>query len=129
MNLWLYFRSIMTSKCIAAILFAFRPGRDGDRLALDSCTGQVRHVGYFSESGTYTFAFDAHLSKGAAEVTLLDRGKRQLMRLGPQCPAGELELNAKNRYLIHWDLNGVTGKCELRWRRLCETKESGVQNC
>lgn len=119
MNPWLYFRSIMTSKCIAALLFAFRPGRDADRLALDSCTGWVRHIGYFPESGTYTFTLDTHLSKGTAEAALLDREKRQLMQLSPRRPGGELDLDAGNRYYIRWKLNGATGRCELRWRRQC----------
>lgn len=119
MNVWLYLQSVMVSKSIAALLFVFRPGRDADRLTLDSCTGWVKHIGYFPESGTYTFTLDTHLSKGTVEAALLNREKRQLMRLSPQCPAGGLDLDAGNRYSIRWELSGVTGHCELRWRRQC----------
>lgn len=107
----------MASKCIAAVLFAFRPGRNADRLTLNACTGWVRHIGYFPESGTYVFSLEAQLSKGTAEVVLLDRERRALVRFGPQCPAGSVELDAKRRYSLRWDLKGATGKCELRWRR------------
>lgn len=117
MNIWLYIRSLMESKSVAAVLYAHRPGRNADRLTLNSCTGWVRHIGYFPESGTYVFAFETQLSKGTAEVVLLDREKRALARFGPQCPAGSIELDAKRRYTLHWDLKGVTGGCELRWRQ------------
>lgn len=117
LNIWLYIRSLMESKSVAAVLYAHCPGRNADRLTLNSCTGWVRHIGYFPESGTYVFAFETQLSKGTAEVVLLDREKRALARFGPQCPAGSIELDAKRRYTLHWDLKGVTGRCELRWRR------------
>lgn len=117
MNIGLYLRSITVLKCIAAVLFAFCPGRAGDRLTLDSCTGWVRHVGYFHESGMYAFALDTRLSRGTVEVKLLDREKRPLMRISPQVPTGEIVLDAKDRYYLRWELKGATGRCELRWRR------------
>lgn len=117
LNVWLYLRSIMTSRCIAAVLFIFCPGKAADRLTLDKCTGWARHIGYFPESGIYTFMLDAQLSGGTAEVALLDREKRQLLRLRPGSPTGEIELDAKNRYHLCWELRGAAGRCELRWRR------------
>ena len=114
MNIWQYFRSIAVSKSIAAILFVFRPCRDTDRVILDSCTGWVRHMGRFSESGTYEFALDAHLSKGCAEVILLDAKKQQLMKLNQQSPAGKIDLAAK-KYYLRWEFNCATGQCELYW--------------
>ena len=77
----LYCQGIAISKSIAAVLFVFRPGRNADKATLDSCSGWVKHVGRFHESRTYEFVFDAQLSKGNAEVILLDREKRQLIRL------------------------------------------------
>lgn len=117
MNIWLYIRSLMESKSVAAVLYAHRPGRNADRLTLNSCTGWVRHVGYFHESGMYAFTLDAQLLRGTAEVKLLDRKKRQLMRVSPQSPTGKIALDAKGRYYLCWDLKGVTGRCELRWRQ------------
>lgn len=117
LNIWLYIRSLMESKSVAAVLYAHRPGRNADRLTLNSCTGWVRHIGYFPESGTYVFAFETQLSKGTAEMVLLDREKRQLLRLSPGSPTGEIELDAENRYYLRWELKGATGRCELRWRR------------
>ena len=115
MNIWLYFRSIITSKCIAAILFVFLPGKDMDRVTLDSCTGWVRHIGYFHETRPYEFTLDTQLSRGTAEVILLDKKKRQLMRLGSQFPGGKIDLDAKNRYYLRWEFKNAAGKCELHW--------------
>lgn len=117
MNIWLYFRSMIETKSIAGVLYAHCPGRNADRLTLNSCTGWVRHIGYFPESGMYVFTFEKQLSRGTAEVALLDREKRPLMRFGSQCPAGSIELDAKRGYSLRWDLEGATGKCELRWQR------------
>lgn len=115
MNIWQYFRSIAISKSIAATLFAFRPGRDADKAALDSCTGWVKHIGRFRESRTYEFTLDGQLSKGDAEVTLLDAKGEPLMKLNQQSPVGKIDLDAKNRYHLYWKFKSATGKCELRW--------------
>lgn len=117
MRIWLYLRSLMESKNVAAVLYAHRPGRAADRLTLDSCTGWVRHAGYFPQSGTYVFTLDTRLSRGTAEVTLLDREKRPLMGFSPQFPTGEIVLDAKGRYYLRWELKNAAGRCELRWRR------------
>lgn len=131
MNKWLYFaaltvvigtviyllycKGIAVSRSIAAILFVFRRSRDADRATLDSCTGWLSHVGRFHESRTYQFTFDAQLSKGNAEVILLDEKKQQLMKLNRQSPTGIIDLDAKSRYYLRWEFKNVTGKCELRW--------------
>ena len=115
MNIWQYFRSIAVSKSITAIIFAFRPGRDTDRVTLNSCTGWVKHMGRFSESRTYEFTLDTQLSKGDVEVILLGAKKELLMKLNQQSPKGKIDLNAKNRYYLRWEFKSATGKCELRW--------------
>ena len=117
MNIWQYFRSIAASKRISAVLFIFRPGKDTDQAALNSCTGWVKHTGRFHESGTYEFALDAHLSKGCAEVILLDAKKQQLMKLNQQSPAGKIDLAAK-KYYLRWEFKSATGKCALHWYKV-----------
>lgn len=115
MNIWRYFRSVAVSKSITAILFVFRPGREADQVTLDSCTGWVKHMGRFFESRTYEFTLDAQLSKGDAEVVLLDAEKELLMKLDQQFPRGKIDLDAKSKYYLRWKFEGATGKCELRW--------------
>ena len=111
----LYREGLMVTKCIAAVLFVFRPGKQGDRVSLDSCSGWVRHMGRFRESRIYTFQLDCRLSKGSAEVVLLDRQKRELLRLSRGSPAGEVELSENGRYFLRWEFHQATGSCELRW--------------
>lgn len=111
----LYSHGIAVSKSIAAIIFVFRPGRSADKATLDSCTGWAEHVGRFHESRTYEFYLDARLTKGNAEVILLDREKNRLMKLNRQSPAYKIALDAKNRYYLRWEFKSATGKCELRW--------------
>ena len=59
-----YWGAIATTKCIQAILFMFLPGKTGDKVKLDTCTGWVRHMGRFYENRTYTFTLDVQLAKG-----------------------------------------------------------------
>lgn len=110
----LYSQGLAVTKCIAAVLFAFRPGRDADRANLNSCTGWVRHMGRFHQGRTYEFSFEARLSKGEAEVSLLDRDKRPLLKLNRQSPAGTIKL--EERCYLRWDFQNATGQCELSWR-------------
>lgn len=111
----LYREGLMVTKSIAAVLFVFRPGKQGDSVSLDACTGWVRHVGRFRESRIYTFQLDCRLSKGSAVVTLLDRQKRELLRLNQDSPVGEIELSGNGRYFLRWEFQSATGNCELRW--------------
>ncbi len=89
----LYCKGFGVTKSIVAVLFAFRPGKNSDKANLSSCNGWVRHVGRFQESRTYDFTFDAQLSKGDAEVILLDKKKQQLLILNRQVPYGKIEID------------------------------------
>lgn len=111
----LYRRGAVVSKSICAALFAFRPGKSTDRITLGSCTGWVRHRVRLRESGEYEFTLTEELTAGEAAVTLLDREKRQLLRLDRQCPGGRVELEAKGRYYLSWEFSKAAGRCELRW--------------
>lgn len=103
------------SKCIAAVLFLFRPGKNCDRASLNSCSGWVRHVGRFRECRTYEFILDCQLSSGDVEVLLLDKNRQQLLRLNPAFSSGSIELDKKSKYYLHWKFSHATGKCELLW--------------
>lgn len=112
----LYLQGFAVSKRITATLFVFRPGKGGDKVTLDSCTGWIRHVGRFRESRTYTFILDARLTKGDAEVTLVDRKKRQLLRLNKASSNATITLDKECRYFLRWEFKKATGTCELRWQ-------------
>lgn len=112
----LYRNGLAVTKSISAVLFVFRPGREGDRVSLDSCTGWVRHRGRFRETRTYAFDLDARLSRGDAEVSLLDEKKRTLLKLDRRTPSGEAALDGKRRYDVRWSFQNAAGTCELRWR-------------
>ena len=113
---FLYSRGLAVTKSIAAILFVFRPGRDADRAELNSCSGWVRHMGRFHQGRVYEFSFEAQLSKGEAEVSLLDRDKRPLLKLNRQSPTGTIKL--EERYYLRWEFQNATGQCELNWREI-----------
>lgn len=115
--IWLLYRQgLAAAKCIAAVLFVFRPGKQSDSVSVDSCTGWVRHAGRFRQGGGHQFYLDCRLSKGRAVVTLLDRQKGELLRLSQDSPAGEIELSRNVRYCLRWEFQNATGKCELRWQ-------------
>ena len=111
-----YWGAIAATKCIRAILFAFRPGKSGDKVKLDACTGWVRHMGRFYETRTYTFALDARLTDGEVEVLLLDQNKQPLLKLSRQTPSQLIYLEGEtSRYYLQWKFQRASGKCELRW--------------
>ena len=111
----LYRSGLAVSKSIRALLFVYRPGKRSCKLSLDACTGWLSHAVRFPESRLYTFTLDARLSSGDAELLLLDRQKRPLLRLTPRTPSGTIELDAKSRCRLRWELSHATGQCELRW--------------
>ena len=118
----LYGQGLAVTKSIAAILFVFRPGRDADRVKLNSCTGWVRHVGRFQQGRAYAFSFEARLSRGEAEVSLLDRDKCPLLKLNRQSPTGTIKLEESGRHYLRWEFQHTTGQCELRWREAERSK-------
>lgn len=115
---FLYTQGLAVTKSIAAVLFVFRPGRDADRVKINSCTGWVRHMGRFRQGRTYEFSFEARLSKGEAEVSLLDRDKRPLLELNRQSPNSRITLTESGRYYLRWNFQNATGQCELSWREI-----------
>ena len=111
-----YWGAIAVTKCLAAILFAFLPGKDRDKVTLNACTGWVRHMGRFYENRTYTFVLDATLSEGEAEVLLLDQRKQLLLKVNRHVPSQSIYLEAKtSRYYLQWQFQSASGKCELCW--------------
>src|SRR5699024_4975779 len=103
-----YLGAIATTKCIRAILFVFVPGKNGDRVTLDSCTGWVRHMGRFYESRTYSFLLDTQLSKGNIEVLLLDKKKHPILKLNEHSPSGTIALDGKSRYYLRWEFRSAS---------------------
>ena len=111
-----YWGSIAITKCIRAILFVFLPGKNKDKLTLNTCTGWVKHMGRFYENRTYTFVLDAQLTKGDAEVRLLNKEKQPLLKLSKQVPSQTIDLDgAKSRYYLRWEFQNASGTCELHW--------------
>ena len=111
----LYRQGYVVTKSIAAVLFMLRPGRNSDKATLNSCNGWVRHRVRFRESGVYSFTFDSQLTGGDAEVLLLDKNHRQLLRLNRYLSAGQTEIDKTARYYLRWEFKSATGKCELNW--------------
>ncbi len=62
----LYRRGLVTSKCIKAALFLFRPGRSADKATVDDCTGWVSHAGRFSGGQTYYYLRYAPVKRGGS---------------------------------------------------------------
>ena len=115
-TIWLlYRRGLAVTKSITAILFVFRPGRKGDRVSLNACSGWVRHVGRFQKGRTYDLALCCQLSKGRVKVFLLNGKKQALLKLDRQSPCGRVKLEEDGRYYLRWEFQSATGQCELYW--------------
>ena len=83
----------------SAVVFVLRPGKNA----------------YRADVISYEFTLEAQLSKGTVEVTLLDRKKRQLLKLAPASPTGKIEPDPKSRYYLRRDFQSATGKYRLHW--------------
>lgn len=131
MNKWLYFaafaiififamrflyrQGFVICKQINAIWFVFRPAKTEDRVSLNAGSGWVKHTGRFRENRTYYFNFEEELSKGDAEVFLLDQEKQPLLRLNKQSPTGSVELDGRSKYYLRWEFRSATGTCKVSW--------------
>lgn len=111
----LYRRGLVVTKEIAAVFFVFRPGRTGDRVTLNGCSGWARHAVRLREGRTYVFSLDMRLSGGEAEAVLLDQKRRPLLRLNRQAPSGSITPDGTGRRSIRWEFRSASGTCELRW--------------
>lgn len=112
---YLWLQGFITTKSLIAILFAFRPGKQSDRVYLDSCTGWLRHGRQFHQSVAHEFFLDCKLSQGDVEVSLLDSQKQELFRLNRQKSAIRIELRKGARYYLLWEFENASGQCELHW--------------
>lgn len=111
-----YWGAVAAAKCIRAVVFTFHPGKGGDRAALTSCTGWVRHMARLYENRAYTFTLDTRLSKGDVEVFLLDKSKKPILKLTSQATTQTIILDAaENSYYLRWEFKHASGSCELRW--------------
>lgn len=111
-----YRHGLAVTKCVRAVLFVFWIGNQRDYASLNSCTGWVRHMRRFRRSQVYAFSFDCRLSQGEAAVILLDRQRRELLRLDRQKTTGSAALEKGVSYVLRWEFQNATGKCELRWQ-------------
>jgi len=113
-----YFLGItITTKNIRAILFVFQPRETEEKVTLDACSGWVRHMSRFFESGLYTFTLNVQLSKGNVEVFLLDKKKQPLLKFNKQHLSHTIHLNRKSKYYLQWEFESASGQCELRWQQ------------
>lgn len=110
----LYRQGFAASKNIRAILFVFLRRKRRDHATLNSCTGWVRHRIPIRHAQTYVFRFNCQLSRGKAEVILLDSQKRELLHLNRYQTVRQVSLD-ENSYSIHWVFQNATGRCELLW--------------
>ena len=109
--------SMAVYKSISAIVFVFLPVGEKDKFTLKSCSGFIRYAGRFYERGIYEFILDAPLSEGRVKVILMNKNKQEILKLSPGSPAGQIELNAKDKYYVYWEFYEVSGTCELCWKK------------
>ena len=111
----LYRRGMVVTKRIAAVFFVFRPGRTGDRVTLNGCSGWVRHAVRLRAGRACVFSLDMRLSGGDAEAVLLDQKRRPLLRLNRSAPSGSITPDGTGRCFVRWEFRSASGTCELRW--------------
>ncbi len=111
----LYKNGIAVTKSIAAVKFVFHRTKNGDKAALNSCNGWLKHIVRLREGRIYEFNFNDQLTKGDVEVTVLDKDKRELLKLNRIRSAGKIKPDGKNRYYIRWNFKSADGNCEVRW--------------
>ena len=108
---FLYNRGLMVFKSISAATFVGAAKGNGAKFS--SCSGYMKRVVTFKETGTYTFVLDAQLSKGDMSVELLDSAKQKILQLNCADRSASITVEQKKKYYLIVHFRSATGSYSL----------------
>lgn len=112
---FLYLRGLAwwgTKKC-----FSFIGTSGGRKASFVACTGRLKRVLRFSQSGTYHFQLQSQLSKGSFELHLTGPDSQPLLCLDAAHPQASVKLKAGAAYRLVLIFQQASGKYTLSWTK------------
>ena len=103
---------LVTSAKKAAMYIGTMRGR---KASFTACSGYIKRVIRFKESGTIHFHFHLELSKGEVTAELLDANKQRVLRLSSSDPTASASVQASARYYLVFRFKAATGNYLLSW--------------
>lgn len=104
---FLYNRGHMVVKSLSAVTFIGSP--KGTGASFSSCSGYMKQIVRFRESGTRDYYLDAELSKGDILVELLDSDKQSIMKLNRENNQASITVECKKKYYLVVNFISATG--------------------
>ena len=104
---FLYNRGYMVVKSLSAVTFI--GSSKGTGANVTSCSGYIKRIVRFRESGTLSYYLDAELSKGDILVELLDSGKHSIMKLNRENNHASITVESKKKYYLVVNFKSATG--------------------
>ena len=105
--IFLYNRGYMVVKSLSAVTFI--GSSKGAGANFTSCSGYIKRIVRFRESGTLYYYLDAELSKGDILVELLDSGKHSIMKLNRENNHASITVASKKKYYLVVNFKSATG--------------------
>lgn len=114
---FLYTNGYLPVQSKRALVFAGSMGAGGRQCyaGFTACTGYIRRVLKFRDTGEVRFLFTGRISKGSVDIFVLDRDKKPLLILNPSCPTGTLRAEKGARYYLMVRFDGADGDYQLEW--------------
>ena len=104
---FLYNRGYMVVKSLSAVTFIGSPKGTGANFT--SCSGYIKRIVRFKESGTLYYYLDAELSKGDIFVEILDSKKQSIAKLTRENNHASISVESKKKYYLVVNFKSATG--------------------
>ena len=107
----LYNSGYMIVKSLSAVTFIGSPKGTGANFT--SCSGYIKRIVRFKESGTLHYYLDADLSKGDIFVEILDSPKQSIAKLTRENNHASISVENRKKYYLVVNFISATGRYSL----------------
>ena len=107
----LYNSGYMIVKSLSAVTFIGSPKGTGANFT--SCSGYIKRIVRFKESGTLHYYLDAELSKGDIFVEILDSKKQSIAKLTRENNHASISVENRKKYYLVVNFISATGRYSL----------------
>ena len=107
----LYNSRYMIVKSLSSVTFIGSPKGTGANFT--SCSGYIKRIVRFKESGTLHYYLDADLSKGDIFVEILDSQKQSIAKLTRENNHASISVENRKKYYLVVNFISATGRYSL----------------
>ena len=94
---------------------AFIGSKRAKSATFTACSGKISRVLRPTQSRSYSFQFDADLSKGSVQAELRDKGRTLLFTLDGEHPQAFVNLEKGKAYTLTIRFHAASGRYALDW--------------